>query len=410
MPGLPLRCRHTLGFAAKVMLMMHRKNRRTPWVLAAVFSTSLGVGLIFGFEPPLIAMVLNRAATSTAMIGAVIAVALVAIVVVGPLYPRLIARIGLQRSVVGGVGFGIVVLLVMPVWNSLSGWLVLRLLTGCAVGLAWIASEIWMNRAVPDGARGTVMGVYGAVFSLGTVGGPLLLEFTGTVGPWPFIIGALALGLTLLPLALLPQVAESSAEHAAEHTPRLRDLPRLVPLAPAVMAAALIAGLVESADLSLLPLLGLRQGLDERSALLLLTIFLAGNVVLQLPIGILADRFGRRLMLGVCALASVVGPLLLQECIHEPALLWPLLFVWGGTLYAFYSQGIALLGEEYAADDVAGANTLFVMIYCCGGVLGPSFGGLAMDLWPRYGLPVLLSLSASVMLAGLMFGRRRPGL
>ena len=384
-------------------------DRQTPWILAAVFSTSLGVGLIFGFEPPLIAMVLNRAADSTVTIGSVIAATLVAIVLVGPLYPRLIARVGLQRSVVGGVACSILVLVAMTLWTSLAGWVVLRLLTGAAVGLAWIASEIWMNRATPPTARGAVMGLYGAVFSLGTVGGPLLLEFTGTVGAWPFLVGAGCLALTLLPLALLRQVAASSAEHAAPHTQRLRDLPRLLPLAPVVMLAALVAGLVESADLSLLPLLGVREGLDERSALLLLTIFLAGNVALQLPIGLLADRFGRRLMLGVCAVTSGVGPLLLQGCIHQPLLLWPLLFVWGGTLYAFYSQGVALLGEAYEPADVAGANTLFVMIYCCGGVVGPSIGGLAMDLWPRDGLPVLLSVAALSLFGGLLPAALRRG-
>ncbi|MFI4890501.1 MAG: MFS transporter [Steroidobacterales bacterium] len=382
------------------------KDRSAFWVLAAVFSTSLGVGLIFGFEPPLMAMVLNRAANSTVTIGGVIAISLVSIVAVGPVYPRLIARIGLQRSVVVGVAFSIVVLLVMPFWTGVPAWLVLRVLTGCAVGLSWIASEIWMNRVAGDGARGTVMGIYGTVFSIGTVAGPLLLEFTGTVGAWPFFAGALCLALTLLPLALLRQVAESSARHAAGHDQPLHDLARLIPVAPAVMAAALIAGLVESADLSLLPLFGLRDGLSERSSLLLLTVFLAGNVVLQLPIGLLADRFGRRLMLGVCALTSGVGPLLLQACIHEPLLLWPLLFVWGGTMYAFYSQGVALLGEIFPAGDLAGANTLFVMIYCFGGVLGPSVGGLLMDLWPQNGLPVLLSVSAFGLLAGLVFGRR----
>jgi MFS family permease len=386
---------------------MFSKDRRTPWVLAAVFSTSLGVGLIFGFEPPLIAMVLNRAGNSTVAIGSVIAISLVAIVLIGPAYPRLIARIGLQRSVVGGVAFSILVLLLMPYWTGLYAWLVLRILTGCALGLAWIASEVWMNRAIPDGARGTVMGIYGTVFAIGTVAGPALLEFTGTVGAWPFVAGALCLGFTLLPLALLPQVAASSAEHAADHTQSLRDLPRLLPLAPAVMAAALIAGLVESAELSLLPLYGLREALSERSALLLLTIFLAGNVMLQLPIGLLADRFGRRSLLGVCALLSGVGPLLLPGSLHQPLLLWPLLFVWGGTLYAFYSQGVALLGEEFEARDVAGANTLFVMIYCSGGVLGPSIGGLMMDLWPHTGLPALLSVAAFGLLAGLLLGRQR---
>jgi MFS family permease len=247
------------------------------------------------------------------------------------------------------------------------------------------------------------MGIYGTVFSMGTVAGPVLLEFTGTHGAKPFVIGAACLILTLLPLTVLPQVASA----AQEFTP-LRGLSGVLRSAPIVMLAALVAGLVESADLTLLPLFGLHSGLDERAALLLVAVFMAGNMVLQVPIGLLADRYGRRTLLGVCALTSCIGPLLLQSCLGIPVLLWPLLFIWGGTLYAFYSQGIALLGEEFAVENLPSANTLFVMVYCLGGVIGPSAGGLAMDLWPIHGLPALLSGAALLMLAGLMYSRARP--
>ncbi len=161
---------------------------------------------------------------------------------------------------------------------------------------------------------------------------------------------------------------------------------------------------MESADLTLLPLFGLHSGLDEKASLLLVAVFMAGNVVLQVPIGMLADRYGRRILLGFCAVASCIGPLLLQCCLGTPLLLWPLLFVWGGTLYAFYSQGVALLGEEFAVENLPTANTLFVMVYCTGGVIGPSAGGIAMDLWPSRGLPVLLSGAATLMLGGLALG------
>jgi hypothetical protein len=93
--------------------------------------------------------------------------------------------------------------------------------------------------------------------------------------------------------------------------------------------------------------------------------------------------------------------------LYTPLFLWPLLFVWGGTLYAFYSQGVALLGESFAVDHLPSANTLFVMVYCLGGVLGPSAGGMAMDLWPGRGLPLLLSGAACLMLLGLARGARR---
>jgi len=376
---------------------MQQPSRRL--TLAAVFSSCLGVGLIFGFQPPLIALALSRLGYSGAAIGAVTAASLIAVIVCGPFYPRVIVRFGLKGCIVAGIVFAAVILLLMPLHPSAPVWMSLRFIAGSALGLVWIASEVWMNNASGAESRGTVMGIYGTVFSLGIVAGPVLLEFTGTVGAKPFVIGAACLILTLLPMGVLRQVTGA----AQEFTP-LRGMTGALKAAPIVMLAAFVAGLVESADLTLLPLFGLHSGLDERAALLLVAIFMAGNVVLQVPIGLLADRYGRRTLLGVCAVTSCIGPLLLQRCLGVPLLLWPLLFIWGGTLYAFYSQGVALLGEEFGAENLASANTVFVMVYCMGGVIGPGAGGAAMDLWPNRGLPVLLSGAAFLMLAGLALG------
>jgi MFS family permease len=379
---------------------MRHPSRRL--ILAAVFSTCLGVGLIFGFQPPLIALALSRMGYSSFAIGAVTAASLIAVILCGPFYPRVIVRLGLKRCIVGGIVFAAAILLFMPIWPGLLLWMVLRFLAGCALGLVWVASEIWMNSVSGTESRGTVMGIYGTVFSLGIVAGPILLEFTGTQGAKPFAIGAACLILTLTPLAVLRQVTSA----AQEFTP-FKGLSIALKAAPLVMLAAFVAGLVESADLTLLPLFGLHWGLDERAALLMVAVFMAGNVVFQVPIGLLADRYGRRALLAICAAASAIGPLLLQTSLGTPLLLWSLLFVWGGTLYAFYSQGVALLGEEFAVENLPSANTLFVMVYCLGGVIGPSTGGMAMDLWPSRGLPILLSTAASLMLGGLGMTVRR---
>jgi MFS family permease len=371
-------------------------------VLSAVFTSCLGVGLIFGFQPPLVALVLSRSGHSSFAIGAVTAASLIAVMVLGPFYPRLMVHLGLKRAVVAGVCAGAAILAAMPLWPDVRVWLLLRFLTGCAFGLSWIASEVWLNSAAGPESRGTVMGLYGTVFSIGTMAGPALLELTGTRGWQPFAVGACALLLTLAPLIALGQ-ADSPPQ---VFTP-IRKLKLAIGGAPVIMLAALVAGLVESADLALLPLFGLHAGFPEREALGLVTVFMAGNVVLQGPIGVLADRYGRGVLLCVCAAASAVGPLLLQPWIGIPALLWPLLFIWGGTLYAFYSQGIALLGGAFSESELASANTVFVMVYCLGGVIGPSLGGMAMDAWPRHGLQAVLSAAAFLLFAGLLSGALR---
>lgn len=352
--------------------------------------------MIFGFQPPLIAFNLSRLGYSSFSIGAVISASLVAVILCGPFYPGIIARLGLKRCIVAGIVIAAALLLLMPLYPSVGLWLTLRFIAGCALGLVWIASEIWMNSASGSESRGTVMGIYGTVFSVGIVVGPLLLELTGTQGAKPFAVGAACLVLTLIPMVVL-----RGAESAPQEFTLLRGLPLVLRTAPIVMLAAFVAGLVESADLTLLPLFGLHAGLNEKAALFLVAVFMMGNVVLQVPIGLLADRYGRRTLLALCAAGSCIGPLLLQGWLNTPLLLWPLLFVWGGTLYAFYSQGIALLGEQFAVQKLATANTLFVMVYCLGGVIGPSAGGMAMDLWPGRGLPVLLSGAAALMLGGL---------
>jgi MFS family permease len=368
--------------------------------LAAVLSSSFGVGLIFGFQPPLMALVLARGGATSFEIGAVTGISTAAVMLCGPLYPGAIRRLGLRPAVILGIAVCTAVLFVMPLLPGLQGWFALRFVTGCALGLEWIASEIWLNRLATDQTRGTVMGTYATVFAAGVMAGPLLLQVTGTSGWRPFGVGALCMAFTALPLlaARAPPAGDGGMSG------RLQWL-RIARAAPVVMLAALIAGLVESAYVSLLPVFALLRGLDERSSLVLVTVFLAGNVILQLPIGRLGDRLGRERVLTLCAGVSVLGPILLSAVMGVSWLVWPLLLLWGGTMYGFYTQGIALLGESYPHAELADANTVFVVVYCAGGIVGPSLGGLAMDAWTPNGLLVFLSGAPLLLAAGLL---RRP--
>jgi MFS family permease len=306
-------------------------------------------------------------------------------------------RLGLRLAIILGIVASAAVLFVMPWLPGVQGWLALRFVTGCALGLEWIASEIWLNRLSTDQTRGTVMGTYATVFAAGVMAGPLLLQLTGTIGWRPFGVGALGLALTALPLL----AARDSS--AGDDGPRQRlQWLRIARAAPIVMLAALIAGLVESAYVSLLPVFALLRGLDEHSALLLVTVFLAGNVILQLPIGRVGDRLGRQRVLALCAGVCVIGPILLSAVMGVSWLVWPLLLLWGGTMYGFYTQGLALLGESYPHAELADANTVFVVVYCAGGIVGPSLGGFAMDVWPANGLLVFLSVAPLLLAAGLL--------
>src|SRR5258708_12033099 len=108
---------------------MHASRSAT---LAAVFSSSLGVGLIFGFQPPLIALVLSRAGSSSFAVGAVTAASLIAVILLGPFYPAAISRLGLKACIAAGGCCRPPVLVLLPAWPGCAFWHVLELSHSCA--------------------------------------------------------------------------------------------------------------------------------------------------------------------------------------------------------------------------------------------------------------------------------------
>ena len=77
-----------------------------------------------------------------------------AVIVLGPLFPYALARIGLRRAILAGIVLAMLIQELMPLLPGVPAWLALRFLTGCGLGLSWIASEVWMNQIADERSRG----------------------------------------------------------------------------------------------------------------------------------------------------------------------------------------------------------------------------------------------------------------
>ncbi len=150
----------------------------------------------------------------------------------------------------------------------------------------------------------------------------------------------------------------------------------------------------------------MRNGIDEAGTLVLLSVFAAGTVALQLPLGWIADRGGLGRWLNVAAVAGALGALLLPFAIGASALLYPLLFVWGGLMIGLYTLGLAQLGDRFQGPSLVGANALFISIYAVGSMSGPPLYGVAMDAFGPNALPIgVLVCCLAMTAAGLAMGR-----
>ena len=98
--------------------------------------------------------------------------------------------------------------------------------------------------------------------------------------------------------------------------------------APTLLFAVLLAAAFEQAYLSLFPPYGLAYALSEAEVATLLSVLIVGNVVIQVPLGLAAERWQPRLVLIVCAALTAVG-CLLQPLLMGTPLVWPLAFCLG---------------------------------------------------------------------------------
>jgi MFS family permease len=371
--------------------------------LAAIIGTAFGVGVAVGAIVPLVSLSLARDGYNALMIGVNSAMLPIAVILMGPLMPRIIARLGTLRSVYFGLGITALCVLLFPVFQgNYYAWCAIRFVIGLAGAIHWITSETWINLMATSRSRSRVMGIYASVMALGFVLGPLIINLTGIEGWTPFVAVSAALVVALMPVAFARQVAPIVSGHSAG------GVGRAFAAAPTVMVAALVAGFVDAGLFTQIPIYELRAGFDREIAAASLSIFMAGNLVLQLPLGWLADRSSRRgillLSAGVVAAGAVIYPLLLGS----GPWLWTMMFLWGGVSWGIYTLALGLMGERFPATELAAANAAFVMMYEVGSVGGPIISGAAMDVWPLYGLPIVVAVAAGALFAfGLLRNHRR---
>ena len=366
--------------------------------LAAVIASLAAGGLMWGFTLPLLALILERDGVGTALNGLNAAVASLAILLAGPFLPRIIRAIGLLPSLHIGIAVIAGAILLMAVFPGLGPWFLLRFVFGLGAVLYWVGSETWINTVAREENRGRVMGVYMTAWAAGLAGGPLIIAAIGIDGILPFLIGAGLMAAAAVPLVLARRLAPSIP---STRPIRLRQV---VLLAPAVMAAIAAAGFTDMAIITLYPLYALRSGFGQDAAVVMLSVYMAGSLALQLPIGWLADHLDRRRILMFCAGVGVVSPLMLPFVLHIEAVLWPLLFLWGGAVVGLYTVGLTLLGQSFPAAHLARAVAVFIMFYTTGGVIGPVVAGGAMEVAGPSGLPFALAAACAVLLAVVGLG------
>lgn len=384
---------------------MVRETIHWPALVAAIASIT-AVGIAIGLGLPLLSIILEKRGISSTMIGLNSAMAGIAAMVAAPVTTWLAKRFTVVNTMLMSIVAAAISALGFYYAEQLWMWFPLRIVFHGAITMLFVLSEFWINTAAPPSRRGLVLGIYASVLSLGFAGGPLIFSVLGSEGILPFLVGAGVILLAAIPV-LLARHENPPIDEAPNHS-----FMRYIFLVPTATAAVFVFGAVESGGLALFPVYANRTGFTEAQGALLLTMIGIGNMIFQIPMGMIADRIkDRRILLSAFAVIGLVGSVALPFLIFNWFWMAIVLLLWGGCVAGLYTVGLAHLGDKLHGADLAAANAAFVFCYALGMLIGPQMIGAAMDVTGTHGfawaLAFFFALYVALTLVRIIFRPER---
>jgi len=349
--------------------------------VAAVLLCCFAFQLAQGVLSPVITVQLVGHQTATGLIGIVSSIYFVGFIA-GTLHSqRVIDRVGHIRALgvfaVVAADAALLFALFDPPWT----WLLWRAALGYALAGIFVVVESWLNDKAATSTRGTVFGLY-QVVSWGTgIVAPLGMNLADPMGPVLLIVAAIAFATALVPVALTrvgnPEVGQRSRF----------GLRRLIAISPLGVATCFASGLVNSAFFGLMPVYTDAVGIGTENLSLILAVATIAGTVMAVPVGMLADRFGRRpVLLAGLAIAGAASVAALRMDTGGLVVMAIVAFVFTLGAGQAYTLGVAQTNDYVTGRDFVAASGGLLCAWAVGASIGAAIGAQAMTLAGADGL------------------------
>ncbi|MDQ3557645.1 MAG: MFS transporter [Pseudomonadota bacterium] len=369
--------------------------------MAGVIATVSVFAIAQGLSYPLLSIILERQGNPAILVGLSAAMTPCGLMASAPLIPLLSRRFGAGPTALICALFAALLFALIGWTENLAAWFPLRFLVGVVIGPLYVLSEVWLIGLAPPERRGRVVGIYTTAISAGLAAGPFSLMLVGTHGWPPYLVGIAAfLACTVCLAATLPRLPPTEREGAAA------SLRSFLPHAPVLLLAVMVMAAFEQTALSLFPVYGMAYGIGEFGISALLAVLIAGNIALQIPIGIVSERYRPRSVMIACAALSGLGCLVLPVLIGT-VWQWPFVFLWGALSYGIYTTAFLELGDRFTGSMLVAGNAAFALMWGFGGIAGPPATGALMDTFGVQGFPAVLAFLCLGLAAVALLAQRR---
>lgn len=368
-----------------------------------------GVGALFiavallmlgnGLQGSLIAVRATLEGFGSGLTGLIMSAYYLGFLVSSLITPRLIGSVGHIRVFAAFAAVAAAAILAQALLPVPLFWMIMRFFSGLAFAGLFVAVESWLNQSVTNESRGRLFAVYMMLVS-GCLGlGQYLLPTADPRDEALFIVVAMLLCASIIPLAL-----SRSPAPAIQSVGRIgfRALYRASPLGT---VACLLVGMAQGTLLSMGGAYATLIGLKSEGVAVFISLPLFAVLLLQFPLGLWSDRTDRRKVIAAAAVVAAAAAVLSLWRQEQSGLYFFAGFaLYGGIVMALYGIVIAHANDAIPNEQVLPASARLYLIYAVGSSLGPTVAGVAMG-W--FGAPAFLAFGALVHVAVAIFALYR---
>jgi len=289
--------------------------------------------------------------------------------------PNLVSKVGHIRvfTALASLASGTVLingLIVEPVT-----WVIVRLVAGFAYAGMGIVVESWVNSRSNNKIRGKLMGVY-VICGFGSMFfGQFLMNVADPQGIALFAIASLLVSIAVIPLSLSARPAPDIT------TAKPISLKALIKASPTALMGIFVAGITGAAIMTIGPVFAIESGMSVAQTSMFIAIYILGGVLGQIPLGQLSDKIGRRSVIIVICVATLILTPLCAFFHEDYYILCGLFAMLGFFTAALYPVCSAYTHDRLTKDQMVGASSRVIIVSGLGSLSGPILVSIGMTFF-----------------------------
>ena len=302
---------------------------------------------------------------------------------------KFIVRVGFIRAHNTFATLALLSTLLHTFWSHPLLWILWRFTYGVGLAGLCLTTQNWFLHSDSTGhLRGRMLAIYMITMYASQALGQYILRFMDIHTLTPFCTITFLIALCVLPVSTTTVTAPACEHHS------IFGLCTVYKISPSGTLGGLSSGILMGCLYGLYAdILKLwNHPLSEISTLMAIVII--GGMFLQYPVGKLADRFERRIILLALITASVVCTFIAYGVhqLHYYKIFCALTFLWGGLIFTIYPVSLNLACDLVKPSDLLSTTGGLMIAYSVGASVGPFLGALFTRLLGVQGFYLLYIL------------------